>query len=51
MEMFLYLPIFCFLGRLAFQERLLNDGSALVALINAGVLDTVEVGHNVYKTW
>ena len=47
----LYLPLFYYLSRLAFREALLNDDTAIFALVLAGVFHAAEVGHNVFKMW
>ncbi len=47
----LYVPLFYYLSRLAFREALLNDDTAIFALVIAGVFHAAEVGHNVSKMW
>jgi len=47
----LYLPLYWFVSRLAYRERLISTRLALISFILAGGFHAAEVGHNVFKAW
>jgi uncharacterized protein with HXXEE motif len=47
----IYLPLFVFISRLAWRERLLDPATLTLAMVIAGIFHTWEVGHNVFKAW